>query len=93
MQPKKRPVTDETTQGASSKKTTRSISFASPAPSSANSNINDDEHVPIKAEALDDFPLGTPTITKNTLMWFRNDLRVQYNRALYASSMRSKLGL
>ncbi|KAF9317513.1 hypothetical protein BG003_000658 [Podila horticola] len=93
MQPKKRPVTDETTQSASSKRTTRSTSFASPAPTSANSNINDDEHVPIKTEAPDDFPLGTPTITKNTLMWFRNDLRVQDNRALYAASMRSKVGL
>lgn len=30
--------------------------------------------------------------TKNTLMWFRNDLRLQDNRALYAASMRSKVG-
>ncbi|KAF9388069.1 hypothetical protein CPB97_001643 [Podila verticillata] len=30
-----------------------------------------------------------PVITKNTLMWFRNDLRLQDNRALHAASVRA----
>lgn len=33
-----------------------------------------------------------PIITRNTLMWFRNDLRIRDNKALYAASMRSKVG-
>ncbi|KAF8937338.1 FAD binding domain of DNA photolyase-domain-containing protein [Dissophora ornata] len=33
-----------------------------------------------------------PVITKNTLMWFRNDLRLQDNKALHAASQRVKLG-
>ncbi|KAF9433590.1 hypothetical protein BGZ76_009246 [Entomortierella beljakovae] len=31
-------------------------------------------------------------VTKNTLMWFRNDLRIQDNKALHAASLRAKLG-
>ncbi|ORZ27516.1 DNA photolyase, FAD-binding/Cryptochrome [Lobosporangium transversale] len=30
--------------------------------------------------------------TRNTLMWFRTDLRLQDNKALYEASMRSKVG-
>ncbi|KAI1320259.1 hypothetical protein EDD11_001474 [Mortierella claussenii] len=33
-----------------------------------------------------------PIITKNSLMWFRNDLRLQDNKALYAAAARAKLG-
>lgn len=33
-----------------------------------------------------------PVITKNTLMWFRNDLRVQDNRALHEASKRAQIG-
>ena len=33
-----------------------------------------------------------PVITKNTLMWFRNDLRVQDNRALHEASKRARIG-
>ncbi|KAG0005645.1 hypothetical protein BGZ80_009801 [Entomortierella chlamydospora] len=33
-----------------------------------------------------------PIITKNTLMWFRNDLRLRDNKALHAASLRAKLG-
>ncbi|KAG0252008.1 hypothetical protein BG011_007266 [Mortierella polycephala] len=33
-----------------------------------------------------------PIITKNSLMWFRNDLRLQDNRALHAASLRAKAG-
>ncbi|KAF9111681.1 hypothetical protein BGX27_004587 [Mortierella sp. AM989] len=33
-----------------------------------------------------------PIITKNALMWFRNDLRLQDNKALHAASLRVKLG-
>ncbi|KAF9580017.1 hypothetical protein BGW38_003498 [Lunasporangiospora selenospora] len=33
-----------------------------------------------------------PVITKNTLMWFRSDLRIHDNRALYAASARAKIG-
>ncbi|KAF9428744.1 hypothetical protein BGZ94_001239 [Podila epigama] len=32
-----------------------------------------------------------PIVTKNTLMWFRNDLRLNDNRALFEASMRSKV--
>ncbi|KAG0328838.1 hypothetical protein BGZ99_004326 [Dissophora globulifera] len=44
-------------------------------------------------EEIDDsaHPTGT-TSTRNTLMWFRNDLRLQDNKALYEASMRSKVG-
>ncbi|KAF9428950.1 hypothetical protein BGZ94_000345 [Podila epigama] len=31
-----------------------------------------------------------PVITKNTLMWFRNDLRLQDNKALHEASVRAK---
>ncbi|KAF9955663.1 hypothetical protein BGZ72_003513 [Mortierella alpina] len=40
----------------------------------------------IKAEEAD------PIVTKNSLIWFRNDLRLKDNTALYAASMRSKVG-
>lgn len=43
----------------------------------------------IKLEELDD---TDPCITKNTLMWFRNDLRLQDNTALHAASIRAKVG-
>ncbi|KAG0294105.1 hypothetical protein BGZ96_001792 [Linnemannia gamsii] len=33
-----------------------------------------------------------PIVTRNALMWFRNDLRIRDNKALYAASMRSKVG-
>ncbi|KAF9209845.1 hypothetical protein BGZ49_000026 [Haplosporangium sp. Z 27] len=33
-----------------------------------------------------------PIVIKNTLMWFRNDLRLQDNKALYAASQKAKLG-
>jgi hypothetical protein len=33
-----------------------------------------------------------PITTRNVLMWFRNDLRIRDNKALYAASMRSKVG-
>ncbi|KAF9093562.1 hypothetical protein BGX27_001586 [Mortierella sp. AM989] len=33
-----------------------------------------------------------PIVTKNTLMWFRTDLRLRDNKALYEASMRSKVG-
>jgi deoxyribodipyrimidine photo-lyase len=33
-----------------------------------------------------------PVITKNVLMWFRNDLRLLDNKALYAASLRAKIG-
>ncbi|KAF9181895.1 hypothetical protein BGZ51_005128 [Haplosporangium sp. Z 767] len=47
-------------------------------------------HNPVKIEEEED--THTPIVTKNTLMWFRNDLRLQDNTALYAASMRSKVG-
>ncbi|KAF8979828.1 hypothetical protein BGZ46_004982, partial [Entomortierella lignicola] len=34
----------------------------------------------------------SPVVTKNTLMWFRTDLRLKDNKALYEASMRSKVG-
>ncbi|KAG0202245.1 hypothetical protein BGX28_005182 [Mortierella sp. GBA30] len=37
-------------------------------------------------------PSPPPVITKNTLMWFRNDLRLQDNRALDAASKQAKIG-
>lgn len=49
---------------------------------------NDQDSATIKEEDED---IG-PVVTKNSLMWFRNDLRLQDNRALYAASMRSKVG-
>lgn len=74
----------------------RSLASSTPAPANTNNNNNnnnedDDDHVPIKTEDQA-YRLTTPTVTKNTLIWFRNDLRVQDNRALYAASMRSKVG-
>lgn len=33
-----------------------------------------------------------PIVTRNVLMWFRNDLRIRDNKALYTASMRSKIG-
>jgi len=33
-----------------------------------------------------------PIVTKNALMWFRNDLRILDNKALHAASLRAKLG-
>ncbi|KAF9927493.1 hypothetical protein FBU30_003210 [Linnemannia zychae] len=45
--------------------------------------------MPIKTE--DDDQAG-PIVTRNVLMWFRNDLRIHDNRALYAASIRSKVG-
>ncbi|GJJ78506.1 deoxyribodipyrimidine photo-lyase [Entomortierella parvispora] len=33
-----------------------------------------------------------PIVTKNVLMWFRNDLRVRDNKALHAASLRAKMG-
>ncbi|KAG0090207.1 hypothetical protein BGZ92_003422 [Podila epicladia] len=83
MQSKKRPVADESNSHGEAKRTTRR---GSSTPASANNTSNDDEHPPIKTEAQNDYPLATP-VTKNTLMWFRNDLRLQDNRALYAASM------
>ncbi|KAG0096514.1 hypothetical protein BGZ93_004389 [Podila epicladia] len=88
MQSKKRPVADESNSHGEAKRTTRR---GSSTPASANNTSNDDEHPPIKTEAQNDYPLATP-VTKNTLMWFRNDLRLQDNRALYAASMRSRVG-
>ncbi|KAF9326533.1 hypothetical protein BG006_010054, partial [Podila minutissima] len=88
MQSKKRPVTDESSSHGEAKKRTARRGSSTPAPANSTSN---DEHVPVKTEAQDDYPIATP-ITKNTLMWFRNDLRLQDNRALYAASMRSKVG-
>ncbi|KAK3813244.1 MAG: DNA photolyase, FAD-binding/Cryptochrome [Benniella sp.] len=33
-----------------------------------------------------------PVVTKNTLVWFRNDLRLYDNKALHAASVRAKIG-
>jgi len=33
-----------------------------------------------------------PVVTKNTLVWFRNDLRLYDNKALHAASLRAKIG-
>ncbi|KAF9537253.1 hypothetical protein EC957_008590 [Mortierella hygrophila] len=44
--------------------------------------------VVIKAEEEHNVPI----VTRNVLMWFRNDLRIRDNKALYAASMRSKVG-
>ncbi|KAF8929654.1 hypothetical protein BGZ47_000957 [Haplosporangium gracile] len=46
--------------------------------------------VAIKSEE-DHQPSG-PIVTRNVLMWFRRDLRIRDNKALYAASMRSKVG-
>ncbi|KAF9979579.1 hypothetical protein BGZ65_006345 [Modicella reniformis] len=53
-------------------------------------NNKHDNTIVIKNEEDDD--ITRPIVTKNTLMWFRNDQRLQDNRALYAASMRSKVG-
>ncbi|KAG0273217.1 hypothetical protein BGZ95_010963 [Linnemannia exigua] len=45
--------------------------------------------IQIKAEDQDH---AEPIVTRNVLMWFRNDLRIRDNKALYAASMRSKVG-
>ncbi|KAF9366930.1 hypothetical protein BGX34_000050 [Mortierella sp. NVP85] len=60
--------------------------FASASRSTPHASNHDDAAV--KEEDED----AGPIVTKNTLMWFRNDLRLQDNRALYAASMRSKVG-
>ncbi|KAF9303554.1 hypothetical protein BGZ74_003529, partial [Mortierella antarctica] len=88
MQSKKRPVTDESSSHGEARKRTARRDSSTPAPVN---NTSNDEHVPVKTEAQDDYPIATP-VTKNTLMWFRNDLRLQDNRALYAASMRSRVG-
>ncbi|KAF9571487.1 hypothetical protein EC968_000518 [Mortierella alpina] len=55
------------------------------APSSTGADAEPTEDV-IKAEEAD------PIVTKNSLIWFRNDLRLKDNTALYAASMRSRVG-
>ncbi|KAF9399105.1 hypothetical protein BGX21_006783 [Mortierella sp. AD011] len=53
------------------------------------SNSDSSDDIVIKMEEENN--LG-PTETRNTLMWFRTDLRLKDNKALYEASMRSKVG-
>ncbi|KAI1306459.1 hypothetical protein EDD11_004751 [Mortierella claussenii] len=52
-----------------------------------------DQHDPTRPVIKEeDETMTGPIETKNALMWFRTDLRLQDNKALYEASMRSKVG-
>lgn len=56
---------------------------------SAAAHANRAKVVSATAAAKKEKETAPPVITKNTLMWFRNDLRLQDNRALHAASARA----
>ncbi|KAF9087058.1 hypothetical protein BGX29_001057 [Mortierella sp. GBA35] len=58
---------------------------------SATSTFTTTTNVKVKSEDDDHHAKG-PIVTRNVLMWFRTDLRIRDNKALYAASMRSKVG-
>lgn len=69
----------------------RSIYAATPTTNGSGSHSNTaatTTKVVVKAEEEHNGPI----VTRNVLMWFRNDLRIRDNKALYAASMRSKVG-
>ncbi|KAF9438608.1 hypothetical protein BGZ76_006507 [Entomortierella beljakovae] len=69
-------------------------------PSSSSINITtrskfkgqDDTVIKCKEEVIEEEEELGPIITKNALMWFRTDLRLKDNKALYEASMRTKVG-
>ncbi|KAG0047646.1 hypothetical protein BGZ83_007332 [Gryganskiella cystojenkinii] len=93
MLPKKRTAQhsdDETNPSTDFKKRISFYAASSSSPSSsAFSNGSVSDMVIKKEEPDESISLSA---SKNTLMWFRNDLRIQDNRALFAASIRAKVG-
>jgi len=88
MPPKKRAAGDEGDDIKTSDFKKHIAAYAASSTTPATASAKSTETL-IKKEKLDD---AGPTVTKNTLMWFRTDLRLQDNTALHAASIRAKVG-
>ncbi|GJJ76465.1 deoxyribodipyrimidine photo-lyase [Entomortierella parvispora] len=88
MPPKKRAADDEGHEAKTSdfKKYIAAYAATSTARTSSLSKL---QETVVKKEEPDNAGL---IVTKNTLMWFRTDLRLQDNTALHAASIRAKVG-
>lgn len=88
MPPKKRATDNEDDDIKPSNFKKHITAYAAPSTTLATTTAKSPETL-IKKEEPD---VACPLVTKNTLMWFRTDLRLQDNTALHAASIRAKVG-